>query len=81
MQRYSPDIVISFSDCHAVVCRYRQLADGSVSCERATNAADLEAAALAALATQDQPVLLGTHCACPPQVADQAVWPAVPTEP
>jgi hypothetical protein len=67
-------VVIRLTDCHAVVSRYRALHDGSISCERATNAEALEPAALEAITGQDQPVLLGAHYPCPSDVAAQAIW-------
>jgi hypothetical protein len=77
MQADTPDVVISIAANHAVVSRYRHLPGGSISCERAQNAADLESAALEVIATQDQPVLLGREYPCPLHIAAQAIWPDV----
>jgi hypothetical protein len=79
MVSQDPDIVISSSDCHAVVSRYRHLPDGSIMCERACNAEELEADAIAVIAAQRTPFMLGSHAPCPPEVAAQAVWPDDPT--
>ena len=70
-----PSVVISVSDCHAVVSRYRSLPDGALTCERACNAEELEADALAALVAQPTPVTCGGHYPCPPDLVVRAVWP------
>ncbi len=70
----TPAVVISASDCHAVVCRYRPLPGGALVCECAANAEALEAEAVAALATHDQPFSLGVHYPCPPELAARAEW-------
>ena len=67
-------VVISVSDCHALVCRYRELSDGSLTCECAVNADELEAEAIAALVAQGAPFILGEHCPCPPELAERARW-------
>ena len=66
--------IISISDCHAIVCRYRQLPDGSVVCECAANAEDLEAEAIVAVVAQGRPFLIGAHYPCPPDLAARAQW-------
>ncbi len=70
-------IVISISDQHAVVGRYRQTPDGALTWERATNAEELEADAIAAVVatlTEDAPFLIGEHHPCPPELAARARW-------
>ncbi len=70
-------VVISISDQHAVVGRYRQLPGGAVMWERATNAEELEADAIAAVVatlTEDAPFLIGEHHPCPPELAARARW-------
>ncbi len=68
------EVVISVSDCHAVVCRHRQLPDGSVTCECAVNADELEAEAIAALVARGGPFMLGEHAPCPVELAERARW-------
>ena len=67
-------VVISVSDCHAVVCRHRQLPDGSVTWECALNADELEADAIAALVAHGGPFMLGEHVPCPSELAERARW-------
>ncbi len=67
-------VVISVSDCHAMICRYRTLPYGTVSCECATNAEALEAAAIEALVAEGVPFEIGGHHPCPDQLAAQAEW-------
>jgi hypothetical protein len=80
MPSQDPDIVISISDCHAVVSRYRSLPNGAISWECACNAEELEADAIAAIAAQRTPFTLGAPYPCPPEVAARAVWPERPTD-
>ena len=68
------EVVISVSDCRAVICRYRQLDDGSRICECATNAEELEAAAIEAIVAAGTPFTLGQQYPCPSELADQAHW-------
>ena len=70
-----PSVVISVSDCHAVVSRYHSLPDGTLTCERACNAEELEADAIVALVAQDRPVTCGGSYPCPPELVERAVWP------
>ena len=74
MLSQADDVVISVSDCHAVVSRNRQLPDGSVTCERAVNAEELEAEAVAAIVAQGGRMGSGEHCPCPGALAAQARW-------
>ena len=74
MLAQSDDVVISVSDCHAVVSRYRQLPDGSVTCERAVNAEELEAEAVVAIVAQGGRFGSGEHCPCPAELAARAHW-------
>ncbi len=78
MSSPDPAIVITLSECHAVVSRYRPLPNGSLSCECACNAAELEADAIAAIAALGTPFALGTPYPCPPEIAARAVWPDRP---
>jgi len=70
-------VVISISDQHAVVGRYRQIPDGALTWERATNAEELEVDAIAAVVATlpaDAPFLIGEHHPCPPELAARARW-------
>jgi hypothetical protein len=67
-------VVISVSDCHAVVSRYRRQPDGSLTCECARNAAELETEAIVALTTLSTSILIGTHHPCPAELAARAEW-------
>ena len=68
------EVIISVSECHAVVSRYRRRPDGMVVCERATNAEDLEGAAIRAVVAQGTSITTSTHYPCPADLARQAQW-------
>ncbi len=67
-------VIISVSDCHAVISRYRRRPDGTLVCERATNAEDLEGAAIRAVVAQGTSITTSTHYPCPAELARQAQW-------
>ena len=68
------EVIISITDWHAVVSHYRRRPDGALVCERATNAADLEGAAIRAVVAQGTAITTGTHYPCPADLARQAQW-------
>ncbi len=80
MLSQAPAIVISISDCQAVVTRYRPRPDGSITCESACNTAELEADAIAVITANRAPFTVGTHVPCPPELAARAVWPDTPAQ-
>jgi hypothetical protein len=72
----SPDniIFINISTCHVLICRYHELPDGSLAIECASNAAELEADAIAAIAGDGKPFTIGGYHPCPPELAARAQW-------
>jgi hypothetical protein len=67
-------VVISLSDCHAVVSRYRQGPDGSLRGECARNAAELEADAINSLVARGAQFIGGAAYPCPAELAARAEW-------
>jgi hypothetical protein len=67
-------VVITVSDSRILVCRRRQLSNGSISYECARNTEALEAEAMLALAKRNQPFLIGQEVTCPPELAERADW-------
>jgi hypothetical protein len=67
-------VVITVTDRHFVVCRRRELPQGSISYECARNADELEAEAMLVLARRGQPFMTGQEFTCPPELAKRARW-------
>ncbi len=74
MLAITQEVVISVSDSHAVVCRNQEGSDGSVTCECAVNAEELETAAIGAIVASSLPFTPGCQYNCPPELAERAEW-------
>ncbi len=68
------EVVISVSDCHAVISRYRRLPNGQLVCACAGNAAELEGEAIGVVTADEQPFRSGAQLPCPPALAGKAHW-------
>lgn len=67
-------VVITITDRHIVICRRRELSQGSISYECARNAEELEGDAMLALAKGGKPFLTGQEFTCPQELARRARW-------
>jgi hypothetical protein len=74
MAPHDQRVVITITDRHIVICRRRELSQGSISYECARNAEELEADAMLALAKRGQPFMTGQEFTCPPELARRACW-------
>lgn len=66
-------VFISVWNCRAVVSRYAR-AEGGVTSEAAANWEALEDAAVEAVEAQGGAHNLSGHYACPPELAERAMW-------
>ena len=67
-------VVIAISDCRIIVCRKRELPDGSLTFECASNTDELEADAIQVVAADGRPFVSGQHYPCPEDLAGRARW-------
>ncbi len=67
-------VVITITERHIVICRRRELSQGSISYECARNAEDLEGEAMVVVAKGGQTFRTGQEFACPPTLAARAEW-------
>jgi hypothetical protein len=67
-------VVITVTDRHVVICRRRELSQGTLSYECARNAEVLEGEAMLVLAKLGKPFRTGQEFPCPHTLAKQARW-------
>jgi len=75
-QRLVGHVVVDVYDQHADVCRFIQTPHQELALQRATNAADLEADALAVIRRKgggSHPIMGGRY-SCPSDLAARASW-------